>query len=203
MKARTLWLTVTFVVAAEAQAGSRRQITLAELRDKIEGGWAGQMIGVSFGAPTEFRALGRIFEEPLPPWKPERVKNSLDQDDLYVDMTLARVLDDKGLEATTEEFAAAFAGTQYRLWHANLAARRNLRSFLLLVNKSDLWQAGMPLDKLMLPYSNEIKRLNNQAARLGYRVKIQSVSVINGTGVDDAMRAFFNTIRPLPRPGVS
>ncbi|MGQ9907360.1 MAG: ADP-ribosylation factor-like protein [Candidatus Flexifilum sp.] len=83
------------------------------------------------------------------------------------------------------------------------AARRNLRSFLLLVNKSDLWQAGMPLDKLMLPYSNEIKRLNNQAARLGYRVKIQSVSVINGTGVDDAMRAFFNTIRPLPRPGVS
>jgi len=80
------------------------------------------------------------------------------------------------------------------------AARRNLRSFLLLVNKSDLWQATTPLDKLMLPYSNEIRRLNNQAARLGYRVKIQSVSVINGTGVDDAMRAFFNWIRPLPKP---
>lgn len=79
------------------------------------------------------------------------------------------------------------------------AARRHLKSFVLLVNKSDLWQATTALDKLMLPYSNEVKRLYNQAARLGYKVSIQSVSVINGTGVDDAMRAFFNAIRPVPK----
>ena len=33
--------------------GGTMEITLADLRDKIEGGWAGQMIGVSYGAPTE------------------------------------------------------------------------------------------------------------------------------------------------------
>ena len=31
------------------------------LLDKIRGGWAGQMIGVSYGAPTEFRYLGEII----------------------------------------------------------------------------------------------------------------------------------------------
>ncbi|MEP7363705.1 MAG: ADP-ribosylglycohydrolase family protein [Acidobacteriota bacterium] len=105
---------------------SERRITLAELRDRIEGGWAGQMIGVSFGAPTEFRSLGKTIDGDLPAWPPDRVRNSLDQDDLYVDMTFAQVLDDKGLGATTEDFGRMFRESKYALWHANLAARRNL-----------------------------------------------------------------------------
>ena len=32
------------------------------------------------------------------------VSESLEQDDLYVDMTFAKVLDDKGIDATTEDF---------------------------------------------------------------------------------------------------
>lgn len=112
---------------AAAQTGPYREISLSQLRDKIRGGWAGQMIGVSFGAPTEFRYRGRINEAELPKWTPERVRNALNQDDLYVDMTFARVLDDKGLDADTEDFAAMFRASQYNLWHANLAARRNLR----------------------------------------------------------------------------
>jgi hypothetical protein len=126
MRAAILFV-LAAAVTAEAQNRAFREVAMAELRDKIAGGWAGQMIGVSFGAPTEFRAQGRILEEDLPPWTPDRVKNSLNQDDLYVDMTLAHVLDEKGLDAATEDFAAAFARTQYSLWHANLAARRNLR----------------------------------------------------------------------------
>lgn len=110
-----------------AQTKSFRQLSLAELRDKIAGGWAGQMIGVSFGAPTEFRARGNILEGELPKWTPERVSNSLGQDDLYVDMTFAKVLDDKGLNATTEDFGGMFREAKYGLWHANLAARRNLK----------------------------------------------------------------------------
>ena len=124
---RAILLAFVAWAGASAQKSPYRELTLDQLRDKIAGGWAGQMIGVSFGAPTEFRAQGRILEEDLPPWTPDRVKNSLNQDDLYVDMTLAHVLDEKGLDATTEDFAAAFAKTQYSLWHANLAARRNLR----------------------------------------------------------------------------
>ncbi len=108
------------------QTPQLREITMAELRDKIEGGWAGQMIGVSFGAPTEFRSLGKIIEGDLPAWKPERVSNAINQDDLYVDMTFAQVLDEKGLDATTEDFGAMFRDSRYAVWHANLAARRAL-----------------------------------------------------------------------------
>jgi hypothetical protein len=59
-----------------------QRISLDELRDKIAGGWAGKMIGVSYGAPTEFRAQGKTYDEPLA-WSPERVTNALEQDDLY------------------------------------------------------------------------------------------------------------------------
>jgi hypothetical protein len=112
---------------AAAQRPITKRISLDDLRDKIEGGWAGQMIGVSFGAPTEFRYREKIIEDALPEWKPERIANALNQDDLYVDMTFAKVLDEKGVRATTEDFGAMFKDAQYALWHANLAARRALK----------------------------------------------------------------------------
>lgn len=112
--------------AAQKDAGFRK-ISLENLRDKIEGGWAGQMIGVSFGAPTEFRSNAAILEGALPKWTPDRVNNSINQDDLYVDMTFAKVLDEKGLDATTADFGAMFREAKYGLWHANLAARRALK----------------------------------------------------------------------------
>ncbi len=116
-----------FAAAALAQTAPRT-LALEELRDRIRGGWAGQMIGVSYGAPTEFRWREQIIpDDRLPQWRPEMVANALNQDDLYVDMTLARVLDDRGLDATTADFGAMFRDSKYALWHANLAARRALR----------------------------------------------------------------------------
>jgi hypothetical protein len=123
---RFLTLVALGATLASAQWTGYREISRKALRDKIEGGWAGQMIGVSFGAPTEFKSLGKIIET-LPDWKPENVSNSLEQDDLYVDMTLAKVLDDKGLDATSDDFGAALRDAQYPLWHANMAARRALQ----------------------------------------------------------------------------
>lgn len=115
-------------LSAVPKADEFRKISLAELRDKIEGGWAGQMIGVSFGAPTEFQFNEQLIpEDKLPAWTPDRVSNALDQDDLYVDMTFTRVLEEKGLDARTEDFGAMFREARYRLWHANLAARRALK----------------------------------------------------------------------------
>ena len=110
-----------------AAGGGCKLLPRADLHDKIAGGWAGQMIGVSFGAPTEFRFRGKINDGELPRWTPDRVSNALQQDDLYVDMTFAEVLDAKGLDATTEDFGAMFKDAKYQLWHANLAGRRNLR----------------------------------------------------------------------------
>lgn len=124
---RYLILTLAALGSCAAQAPAFRTITRSQLHDKIAGGWAGQMIGVSYGAPTEFKSNGKINDGTLPPWRPDRVSNSLEQDDLYVDMTFAEVLDAKGLDATTEDFGAMFRNAKYQLWHANLAARRNLR----------------------------------------------------------------------------
>ena len=102
-----------------------RPLSRAALEDKIRGGWAGQMIGVSFGAPTEFRFKGRIIEGPIA-WQPDNVSNAIDQDDLYVEMTFAEVMDKIGLDATTEQYGEMFKDSKYDLWHANAGARRLL-----------------------------------------------------------------------------
>jgi len=128
--ATALWLMLSCLLAAAGCGPSVpegfRAIPLDKLHDKIKGGWAGQMIGVAYGAPTEFRFNDRIIEDEIA-WEAEMVREALNQDDLYVDMTFARVLDDVGLDATSEQFGEAFKNTEYRLWHANLAARRALR----------------------------------------------------------------------------
>ena len=97
----------------------------AALEDKVRGGWAGQMIGVAYGAPTEFKSNGKIIEGELE-WTPEMIAETIDQDDLYVEMTFAEVMDSVGLEATTEQYGDMFRDSEYRLWHANAGARRNL-----------------------------------------------------------------------------
>ena len=103
-------------------------IAMSELRDRIEGGWAGQMVGVAYGYPTEFVYNQRIVpDEEMPEWTPDMVANALDQDDLYVEMTFATVLDSKGLDATTQDFGDLLKDAPYRLWHANLSARRALK----------------------------------------------------------------------------
>ena len=51
----------------------------------------------------------------------------------------------------------------------------------------------------MQNYTNETKRMHNQAERLGYQASIYSSSISTGVGVRDAMRTFFNQIRPQPR----
>jgi hypothetical protein len=102
-----------------------RTLTKSALEDKIRGGWAGKMIGVSYGAPTEFRSNGRINEAEIT-WSPERVSNALGQDDLYVGMTMAETMDRLGFDATVEAYGEAFRGSQYDLWHANAGARRLL-----------------------------------------------------------------------------
>ncbi len=116
---------VVSVACAGRPSPATRTIALASLDDKIRGGWAGKMIGVSYGAPTEFRFNGRINDGELT-WSPERVTNALRQDDLYVGMTLAETMDRLGFDATTEQYGDAFRDTEYDLWHANAGARRLL-----------------------------------------------------------------------------
>ena len=129
MRSRIILSLFVLLISATG-AGSKdgpRRIRLSVLEDKIRGGWAGQMIGVSYGAPTEFRSNGKINEGEIK-WSPEMVSNAIQQDDLYVEMTLAEVMDRVGLNATTEQYGEMFKDSKYSLWHANAAARRWLNN---------------------------------------------------------------------------
>lgn len=106
-----------------AVPAATRTLSREVLRDKIRGAWAGQMIGVVYGAPVEFKSLGKIIEGAI---KPFPLTNAIVQDDLYVEMTFAQVMDKVGLAATTDDYGAAFKDSKYELWHGNAAARRNL-----------------------------------------------------------------------------
>jgi hypothetical protein len=94
------------------------------LKDKIAGGWAGKMIGVTYGAPTEFRAQGKVFEDSIN-WKPADIKGSIWQDDIYVQLTFLMSMDKYGLNAPAKKFQEMFAKAGYPLWHANMQARKN------------------------------------------------------------------------------
>lgn len=110
------------VAPAEAQ---RRLLPKEAFLDKVRGGWAGQMIGVVYGAPTEFRARGVTYDGERR-GTPAELKDALNQDDLYVEMTFAEVMDRYGLDASPQQYGEAFRDSKYALWHANLLARRNL-----------------------------------------------------------------------------
>jgi len=118
-------LTVAGAAMLASGGPPTRTISTSSLEDKIRGGWAGKMIGVSYGAPTEFRWNGRINDGAIT-WSPERVSNALNQDDLYVGMTLAETMDRLGFEAGAEQYGEAFKDSEYDLWHANAGARRLL-----------------------------------------------------------------------------
>ena len=101
-----------------------RTIKPEVLKDKIAGGWAGKMAGVTYGAPTEFRALGKIYEDPIS-WKPSDIKGSLWQDDIYVQLTFLMSMDKYGIDAPAKKYQEMFAKAGYPLWHANMQGRKN------------------------------------------------------------------------------
>ena len=115
-------------IQAQTAFAQDRRISINEYRDKMKGGWLGQMAGVAFGAPTEFKMKGKIIPEAqTPKWKPETINESFGQDDLYVDMTFLRTLEVHGLEVSIRQAGIDWANSGYPLWHANEAGRSNLR----------------------------------------------------------------------------
>lgn len=126
-----LSVTALALLASSSTAQGFRQIDLDVLQDKMRGAWAGQMIGVSYGAPYEFHYQGSIMEDPIRAWEPGFVDNSIHQDDLYVEMTFLRALEVHGLDITYEQAGQAFADSQYGLWHANYYGRENCRNGIM------------------------------------------------------------------------
>jgi hypothetical protein len=104
----------------------------AVLKDKIKGGWAGQTIGCTFGGPTEFKFKGTMIQDyQQMVWYDNYIKDIFESDpglydDVYMDLTFMEVLDRVGLDAPADSFALSFAHADYKLWHANHAARYNI-----------------------------------------------------------------------------
>lgn len=107
-------------------------ISKEELKDKIRGGWAGQTIGVTYGGPTEFRFKGTMIQDYQDIiWHDHYIKETYEldpglYDDVYLDLTFVNILEKVGLNASADAFALEFANEDYKLWHANQAARYNV-----------------------------------------------------------------------------
>jgi hypothetical protein len=118
-------------IAGNLSGEEYRQLPVEVYLDKMKGGWAGQMIGVAYGAPTEFKACGRIYEEDIRPWQPHLVAEALGQDDLYVELSFLEAIEEYGLDITYLEAGKAFAETKFLLAHANNAGRENCRKGIM------------------------------------------------------------------------
>ncbi len=121
---------ICIFIAGAAQAREFRTLPASVYIDKMKGGWAGQMIGVSYGAPTEFKACGKTYDAPIP-WTKDIVANSLHQDDVYVEMSFLEAIEKYGLDITYPQAGKAFGETKFRLWHANKEGRENVRKGIM------------------------------------------------------------------------
>lgn len=123
----TVLLIPLFALPAIAADTEYRRLPVAEYEAKMKAGWIGQMVGVGWGAPTEFTSTSEIIpEDKVPEWKP-RMVNQFGQDDLYVEMTFLRTLELHGIDASIRQAGIDFANSSYKLWHANRYGRENLR----------------------------------------------------------------------------
>lgn len=128
-----IWLLLVLITGMfTAQAQPELRMKKAVLKDKIRGGWAGQTIGVTYGAPVEFHYLGSMINDYQPlEWYDGLLKKSMIEgpgiyDDLYMDITFVEVFNRYGIQAPDTAHANAFAHAGYMLWHANQSARYNI-----------------------------------------------------------------------------
>ncbi|HCK98724.1 MAG TPA: hypothetical protein DHW42_01270 [Candidatus Marinimicrobia bacterium] len=115
------------LISCSSKTGFRK-ISVEEYRSKMKAGWLGQMAGVGWGAPTEFTYCAMIIPaDKVPVWEPHML-NQQYQDDIYVEMTFLKTLEDYGFDVSIRQAGIDFANSRYMLWHANKNGRYNLRA---------------------------------------------------------------------------
>ncbi len=119
---------IVYILLAGCDSKQNRRISIEEYRSKMKAGWLGQMAGVGQGAATEFKFNGMIIpEENVPAWDTKMI-NQQWQDDIYVEMTFLKTLEDYGFDVSIRQAGIDFANSEYQLWHANKFGRDNLRA---------------------------------------------------------------------------
>ena len=129
IKRNFIWIIlVTLFACTQEKPGRDKKLTLTdgeqftiareELMDKIKGGWAGQVIGCTYGGPTEFRFNGTMIQDYQPiPWHEGYIKWWYDHapglyDDIYMDLTFVEVFEKEGLDAPALSHARALANAE-------------------------------------------------------------------------------------------
>ncbi len=127
--------------------------TKDQLQDKIKGGWAGQTIGVVYGAPVEFKFQGSIIPDYQNiPWREGYVKYWWDKkpglfDDIYTDLNFVEVFEKYGMNVSMDTIAMHWAATPYHLAHANQASRYNILNGIM-PPKSGFWKNNPHADDI-------------------------------------------------------
>lgn len=154
-----------------------RTVTFDEetLYDKLVGGWIGQMVGVTWAAPTEFCYAARLMPaSSMPVWKPQTINDAFGQDDLYVEIPFLDAMKEKGVDCDVNHIAKKFRDSQFGLWHANMMGRFNLKNgiaypdsghYLYNYHAEDIdWQIECDFLGMMYP------GLPNEAAAKAYEL---------------------------------
>ena len=111
-------------------------MTRAIFKDKLKGAWVAQTVGVTFGLPVEFKFNSTMIQDYQ---KLNWDENSLEveyrerpgtYDDIYMDLSFMKVIEDEGVDAPAQSFALSFANADYKLWFANQSARYNIQNGL-------------------------------------------------------------------------
>jgi hypothetical protein len=131
-KISAVLIVVCFIFTGNASitraAEKFRRLPVKEYVDKMKAGWVGQIIGVSWGAPTEGRYRQIMPEKEMPPFRDSLINDAFGQDDIYVEMTFLRTLELYGMDVSIRQAGIDFANSRYPLWVANNAGRTNLRN---------------------------------------------------------------------------
>ena len=125
-----IWMVLCVLGIGSVQAAAQefRRLPVKEYRDKMKAGWIGQIFGVSWGAPTEGRYQKVMPADKMPPFNKDLINDAFGQDDLYVEMTFLRTMEEYGYEVSIRQAGIDFANSGYALWVANAAGRGNLRN---------------------------------------------------------------------------
>jgi hypothetical protein len=140
-------------VTGDKASMTENSLTKEQLKDKIKGGWAGQTIGVVYGAPVEFKYQGSIIPDYQNiPWREGYVKYWWDKkpglfDDIYTDLNFVDVFEKYGLNVSSDTIAHHWAATAYHLAHANQASRYNILNGIMPPNSGN-WKNNPHADDL-------------------------------------------------------
>ena len=163
---------LSLALAAAVAGAAERKLYVSDFRDKMEGAWIGQCVGVQFGLPTEFNKTCELWSfEELPVWYPFMFNGALHNDDLYVELTFVRSLEQHGLDVSIRQAGIDFANSTYPLWCANFNGRNCLRKGIAPPASSHPKYHASPDDidyQIEADFSGIISPgLPNRAVRLG------------------------------------